>query len=69
MNPHIALREWIDKRQMSRMEVATALGIDSTYVAHLIGGGRTPGLALAVRISRLTGIPAESWVKPEGVIA
>ena len=56
------LREWIDRRGYRQNEAAGMLGIHETFISHLLSGRRTPGLDRAVKIERLTGIPAGAWV-------
>jgi plasmid maintenance system antidote protein VapI len=61
-NPHDALRAWMDRTKHSTLDMAVLLQISQPHLSHLMTGGRTPSLALAVRIAQLTGIPAEAWV-------
>jgi HTH-type transcriptional regulator/antitoxin HigA len=55
------LREWIDRQGIRQNEAAFRLGIDQSFVSHILGGRRTPGLRRAVKIERITGIPAAAW--------
>jgi transcriptional regulator with XRE-family HTH domain len=50
----------------SRGDVANALGISRSYFSELESGVKTPGLALAVEIERLTegAVPVASWLEP-----
>lgn len=61
-NPHDALRAWMERTKHSTLDMAVLLQISQPHLSHLMTGGRTPSLALAVRIAQLTGIPAESWI-------
>jgi len=56
------LREWIQRRGIPQNEAAGLLGIDETYVSHILSGRKTPGLRRAAAIERITGIPIASWV-------
>lgn len=55
------LKAWIDRQKTTQRDAASYLGMDETYVSHLCGGKRTPGLDNALLIERKTGIPVESW--------
>lgn len=55
------LREWIERRGIQQNEAADILGIDQSFVSHILSGRRTPGLRRAVKIERITGIPVSSW--------
>jgi len=43
-------------------EAAKLFGCSPTYVSMMRSGAATPGLALAVRIEAVTGIPCGEWV-------
>lgn len=47
---------------VSKTALANALGISPSMVTRYISGERTPRLALAVRISDLTGVPVEQLI-------
>lgn len=59
------LADWIARRGMTQREAAVLLGLHYTYLSQIILGKRSPGLANAVQIQRVTGISAESWVATE----
>lgn len=55
------LRVWIAERNLKQYEVAEALDTTPNNVSLLCNGHKKPGLALAVRIEKVTGIPVEVW--------
>jgi transcriptional regulator with XRE-family HTH domain len=56
------LRDWIERRQVNQREAAELLSITDVFLSQILNNVRTPGLANAVKIERLTGIPVESWL-------
>jgi transcriptional regulator with XRE-family HTH domain len=56
------LAEYRDRHGYLQRELADLLKMSDAYLSQLLSGIRTPGLLNAVRIERLTGIPAESWL-------
>lgn len=61
-SPGERLRAWREKHDVTTNAMAVKLG---TAWHHVNGyeQGKTPGLAMAVKIEQLTGIPAASWVQ------
>lgn len=59
------LRDWINRREFTQREAAKYLSFDETVMSNLLVGKRNPGLANAVKIERLTGIPVEAWMPTE----
>jgi transcriptional regulator with XRE-family HTH domain len=47
---------------MTQRELARLIGVHFTYVNQILAGRRSPGLANALAMERVTGIPAEAWV-------
>jgi transcriptional regulator with XRE-family HTH domain len=60
------LREWRGRVGMRQFELARIIGATQPMVCCYEGGSVTPGLAMAVAIETVSGIPARSWV-PEVV--
>lgn len=60
------LRDWIDRSRLTQRAAAELLGIHYTFLSQLLNNDRTPALATAVRIERVTGIPVESWMPTDG---
>lgn len=60
------LRRWIDRSQLSQTEAAAIIGIDMTVLSRILSGERRPGLKMAVRIAKKTGIPVEVWLDDSG---
>lgn len=66
--PRIAenqLSDWLNRQGLSREQFSAQLGVSRVYVDKLCRGAKSPGLVLAVKISRLTEgrVPASYWVK------
>ena len=55
-------RDWLERRGVNQREAAELLSITDVFVSQILNNVRTPGLANAVKIERLTGIPVESWL-------
>lgn len=56
------LKRWMAKEGLSQRAAALILGIHYTHVNQILGGRRSVGLAVAVRIERCTGVPVGAWV-------
>ena len=56
------LADYFEQTGATQESLATKLGVDRSYVSYLVAGKRQPALDLAVRISRLTGVPVESLI-------
>lgn len=56
------LRRWIERAGWTHQQVADYLGCSRALVSHFVNGTRSPSLRLAVRIQRMAGIKATSWV-------
>lgn len=50
------------RAQLNQKEAADELGIDNTFLNHLLKGRRSPGLQTAHKIEDRTGIATESWL-------
>jgi transcriptional regulator with XRE-family HTH domain len=59
---HEQLRDWMRRRGFTQYEAAQYIGWAEASFSKLVNGLRTPGLANAVKIEELTGIPARTWV-------
>lgn len=59
------LKDWMRRRGFTQADAARYLQVDEPYVSVLVSGKRTPGLANAVKLERLTGIPVEAWASSE----
>jgi transcriptional regulator with XRE-family HTH domain len=57
------LRRWIERAEKSHADVAEAFGVTQQHIRHLLTGGRTPSLTLALRVADVTGIPVSAWAK------
>jgi transcriptional regulator with XRE-family HTH domain len=60
-----ALGRWIDRKDITRNEVAERLGISRRYLDRLCSDTRRPNLELAVAIEDLTRgkVKVRSWLK------
>lgn len=56
-----ALSDWLNRRDLSQREMARRLGIHWTMVNKILMRTCRPGLTLALRIERHTGIPVREW--------
>lgn len=56
------LSRWVKANASSRRKLAAQLGADHAQISRLLSGARLPGLDLAVRIERATGVPCSAWV-------
>lgn len=59
------LKDWMARRHMTATETAEYFGWDKTFVSKIVRGHRLPGLANAITIERMTGIPVEAWMPSE----
>lgn len=59
------LRDWQERRGFNQRETADYLGLNEVHYSQILNGLRQPGLANAVRIELLTGIPVRSWALSE----
>lgn len=57
-----ALREYLEKNELSHAAFADRIEVTRSHVGMLLGGS-PPSLACAVRIERLTGIRCGDWVQ------
>jgi len=57
------LREYMLKNGMSQVALAQMFKISEQYISHYFAGRRTFGARIALRISKLTGIPMEELYK------
>lgn len=65
LNSAAQLRGWLAKRRISQREGAALLQLDATYLNAILSNRRRPGLPLAVRLEKQTGVPANSWISPK----
>jgi transcriptional regulator with XRE-family HTH domain len=47
---------------MNQEQVAASIGIHKAYLSQILHGRRRPGLKNALKIERVTGIPASAWM-------
>ena len=55
------LADWMRRRGFTQADAARYFGCHRSLLSLLLSGERTPGLASALTIERLTGIPVEAW--------
>lgn len=53
------LQEYLDLTGVTQTELAAILGVSPSTISNYAAGKRVPRLAMAVRLSRLTGVPVE----------
>ena len=56
------LRDWMRRRGFNKTETAAFFDMKLSFFSLLVNGKRNPGLAGAIAIERLTGIPVEAWL-------
>lgn len=56
------LAEYQDRTHRKQFELAQYLSLTPAHLSQIMSGKRSPGLPTALRIERLTGVPAESWL-------
>jgi plasmid maintenance system antidote protein VapI len=65
MNGRERLRQWIDRSKLDDYEAAHLIGLHPAQLSHILTGTRRPGLDVALRIERATGIHVEAWAPIE----
>jgi transcriptional regulator with XRE-family HTH domain len=55
------LRDWMRRRGFTQAEAGRYLELDESLMSRLVNGRYKPGLAKALELERLTGIPVEAW--------
>ena len=58
-------KDWMRRRIFTQADAARHLQLEESYVSVLANGKRSPGLATAIKLERLTGIPVEAWASTE----
>lgn len=59
------LRAWMLRAKLTQREAAKLLGIHYTFLSQILSTSnkrRSPALATAVTIERVTGVPVEAWM-------
>ena len=59
------LEEWIDEQGLSQQRVADLLGSSRKQVNEIVNGRAPVTYDTAIRLERVVGIPAESWLRYE----
>lgn len=59
------LEEWIDEQGLSQQRVADLLGCSRKQVNELVNGRAPVSADTAMRLERVVGIPADSWLRYE----
>lgn len=54
-------RDWMRRRGFTQADACRYLEFTEPYLSDLLNGRGSPGLANAVHLERLTGIPVEAW--------
>lgn len=57
------LKQYLVGRGLTQRELAAQLGVTDAHISSIIRGTETPGLALAVKIETLAGIPARDFAR------
>lgn len=56
------LAAWLKRSNLNQREGAKLLRLHWTFLNQILLGRRSPGLANAVLIERVTGVPVEAWL-------
>lgn len=56
------MRAWLERTKLTQYQAAEDIGISQEEMSYYINGHRRPVLEKAVKIERVTGIPASAWV-------
>lgn len=54
---------WIHSHRMDQKKFAAKTGLSEAYVSQLVRGLRRAGLSAALKIERVTKIPAKDWLR------
>lgn len=66
--PARTLAEFFDRENAPTQDaIAEKLKVTPAYVSMIAAGKRQPSLRLALKIEKLTGVPAESLVQSEAI--
>lgn len=65
MEPSSLLRAWREQKNLTQEDVAKLVGVDQATWSNWENNKRRPGLDSALEIEKLTGIPANAWVKKQ----
>lgn len=63
-NPSEALRSFMNRTGRNQLTLAKFLGVSQPTVSKWLKSKAVPPLRTAIRIERLTGVPAASWDGP-----
>ncbi len=57
------LRKWREKKDMSQVDLATALGVDRAYISNIENGRMNPTLSTLEKIAGALGISSSELLK------
>jgi transcriptional regulator with XRE-family HTH domain len=57
------LRKWREKKDMSQVDLATALGVDRAYISNIENGRMNPTLSTLEKIAGALGISTSELLK------
>lgn len=58
-------KDWMKRRGFNQSETAEFFGWGENVISQFANGRRSPGLARAIKIEELTGIPVEAWASSD----
>lgn len=61
-----SLRRYLEEHGLTQAALAKRLHCHHAHLSRIVSGQRRPGLALALRIVRVTGIPIEALLEQGG---
>lgn len=54
------IKDWLERNRKKQKELASELGVSEATISKIISGERHPGWRLALKMSRVLGVPMES---------
>ena len=54
-------KEWMRRARMTQSDAGRYLGVSESLISNIVNGKYRPGLTVAIKIERHTGIPVEAW--------
>ncbi|MBS1664227.1 MAG: HigA family addiction module antidote protein [Bacteroidetes bacterium] len=65
LHPGEILQDELEAREIKKSWFAEQLGIRPGHLSELLGGKRNVSAAIALKLERLLGIPAEYWMRAQ----
>lgn len=59
------LRNWRKAEKITLKVLAGQVGVQASHLSEIERGQNTPSLQLAAKLSRISGVPLEAFVRPD----